>query len=288
MQKSFYDVDLEEKTVDDLEELSIGKRTLQFVHAQFLHWPETMMTYLVEDEIVFSCDAFGSFGALNGKHFDDEINMEMIEKESRRYLSAIITSYLRFVQRAIAKVKDLGIGIKMIAPSHGPIYRKDPMWVVNHYDQWSRDELDKHVAIVYGSMYGFNQRTALLLKKELLELDVEVRIHNVSYTEMSKVLVDSVRAGVLVIGTPTYDAHPFPKIWGYVNEVCGKRFPKRPIFLFGNMGWGGGGVRKLKAQLEDSRYQVMEPIVKVKARPTEENKAEIKKLAKTIAEQLPK
>ncbi|TFF92766.1 MBL fold metallo-hydrolase, partial [Candidatus Thorarchaeota archaeon] len=151
MQKSFYDVGLDEKTVEDLEELSLGSKTLKFVHAPFLHWPETMLTYLVEDEIVFSCDAFGSFGALNGKHFDDEIDLGMVEMESRRYLSAIITSYFKFVQRAIDKVKDLGIGIKMIAPSHGPVYRKDPMWIVNRYDEWTKPELEKYCTIAYGS-----------------------------------------------------------------------------------------------------------------------------------------
>jgi flavorubredoxin len=284
MQKAFYDVGLPEKTVEDLEELSLGEKTLKFVHAQFLHWPETMMTYVVEDEALFSCDAFGSYGALNGKLFDDEVNMELFEEESKRYLSTIITSYFKFVQRGIQKVKDLGIGIKFIAPSHGPVYRKDPMWVVNHYDQWTKPELEKYVTIVYGSMYGFNLRLAHKLKKELKELGVEVKSHNISYSDMSKVITDSVRAGVLVIGTPTYDAYPFPKIWGFVNEIEGKRFPKRPIALFGTFGWGGGGVRKLKQQLESKRYEVLDPVIRCRAKPTEEEQQSIKTLAKKIAE----
>jgi flavorubredoxin len=284
MQKSFYDVGLPEKTVEDLEELSLGEKTLKFVHAQFLHWPETMMTYVVEDEVLFSCDAFGSYGALNEKLFDDEVNMELFEEESKRYLSTIITSYFKFVQRGIQKVKDLGIGIRFIAPSHGPVYRKDPMWVVNHYDQWTKPELEKYVTIVYGSMYGFNLRLAHKLKKELKELGVEVKSHNISYSDMSKVITDSVRAGVLVIGTPTYDAYPFPKIWGFVNEIEGKRFPKRPIALFGTFGWGGGGVRKLKQQLESKRYEVLDPVIRCRAKPTEEEQQSIKTLAKKIAE----
>jgi len=280
---SFFDVKLKKQTVEDLEEISLGKKALKFVHAQFLHWPETMMTYLVEDEVLFSCDAFGSYGALNGKHFDDEVDMRLFEKESKRYLSTIITSYFRFVQRAIQKVRDSGLRLKMIAPSHGPIYRKDPMWIIDHYDTFSSPELEKYVTIVFGSMYGYNLRLAHTLKKELQELGVEVKIHNISYSDMSQVITDSVRAGVLIIGTPTYDAYPFPKIWAFVNEMIGKRFPNRPIGLFGTYGWGGGGVKKLRAQLEDSKFEVLDPVIRCRARPTEEEQQAIKELAAKIA-----
>lgn len=286
MQKSFYDVPLKEHVVEDLDEISLGSKTLKFIHAPFLHWPETMFTYIVEDEIVFSCDAFGSFGALNGKHFDDEIDLRMIEKESRRYLSAIITSYFKFVQRAIERVKELGIGIRIIGPSHGPIYRKDPMWIVTRYDEWTRPELEKYCTIIFGSMYGYNHRLAITLKKELMELGVEVKIHNVSYSDMSEMLVDSVRAGVLVVGTPTYDAFPFPKIWAFVNEVQGKRFPVETVALFGTYGWGGGGVKRLQGSFTDLKKEILEPVIRVKARPTEEERQQIKELAKVIANRL--
>ena len=284
MQKSFYGLSLKEKVIEDLEELSLGNKTLKFVHTPFLHWPETMMTYIKEDEVLFSCDAFGSFGALNGKLFDDEIDMRMVESESRRYLSSIITTYFKFVQRGIAKIKELGIGVKMVAPSHGPIYRKDPMWVLNKYDEWTRPELEKYVTIVFGSMYGFTHRLALRLKNELTKLGVEVKIHNISYTDMSRVLVDAVRPSVLIVGAPTYDAHPFPKIWAFVNEVQGKRVPVNKVALFGTYGWGGGGVKKLQKMFEELKFEILEPVIRVKARPSEEEAQQIITLAKNIAE----
>ncbi len=283
---SFYDVPFPEKTVEDLEELSLGTKTLRFIHAKFLHWPETMMTYIVEDEILLSCDAFGAYGALNGKIFDDEVNLEFVERESRRYLSTIITTYFKFVQQAIAKVKDLGIKIRVIAPSHGPIFRKDPMWIVQKYQEWSSPVLEKYCTIIYGTMYGYTHRTAIMLKKELLKLGVKVRIHNVSYTTIGDMVTDSVRAGVLVLGAPTYDAHPFPKVWAFVNEIEGKRFPERPIALFGTYGWGGGGVKKIREALESARYEVLEPVVRVKCRPQEEEIQQLKQLAEIIAEKL--
>lgn len=286
MCKSFYDVDLKEHTVEDLEELSLGKKTLKFVHVPFVHWPETMATWIAEDGVLLSCDAFGAFGALNGKHFDDEANMELVERESRRYVSAIITSYFKFVQNALKKVKDLGLDIKIIAPSHGIIYRKDPMWVINKYDEWSSPELEKNCTIVWGTMYGYTTRLAMKLKKELLELGVDVKVHNVSYSEMSKIITDTVRTGVIVIGTPTYDAFPFPKIWAYVNELQGKRFAPRPIGLFGTFGWGGGGVKKLEKMVEEMKCEVLEPVIRVRGQPSDEESEQVKKLAKEIAARL--
>ncbi|MGV9169549.1 MAG: FprA family A-type flavoprotein [Promethearchaeia archaeon] len=282
IQESFYNVDLEEHTVDDLEEISLGNKTLQFVHAQFLHWPETMLTYLKEDKVLFPCDAFGSYGALNGKIFDSDWNLNAIEEESRRYLSSIITSYLKFVQRGIDKIKDLGIEIDVIAPSHGPVYKENPEWIIQKYDEWTRPELENNVTIVYGSMYGYTQRLAVKLKKELLERDVEVNMHNASYSDMSKILVDAMRAGVLVIGLPTYDAFPFPPIWSFLNEVEGKRLPKRAIGLFGTYGWGGGGVRKTKKKLEDIRFDILEPVIRVRGLPSDAESAQTKKLADAI------
>ncbi len=286
MQKAFYDVPLAERTVADLDEISLGGKTLKFVHTPFLHWPETMMTYLVEDQILFTCDAFGSFGALDGRVFDDEADMRMFETESRRYLSAIITSYFKFVQQGIARVKGLGIGIRTIAPSHGPIYRKDPMWIVERYDRWTRPELEKNCTIVYGTMYGFTHRVAMRLKRELMELGVPVTVHNVTYSEMSRVIMDSVRAGVLVLGTPTYDAFPFPRMSMFLSEIEGKRFPKRPVGLFGTYGWGGGGVKRIRERLEEMKFEILEPIVEVHGRPTVEEEQAVKKLAQVIAERL--
>jgi flavorubredoxin len=283
IQKSFYNVRLQEKIVGDLEEISLGSRILKFVHAPFLHWPETMLTHDTKDCILFSCDAFGSFGALNGNHFDDEINLEMVESESRRYLSAIIASYLKFIQQGIARVKELNLGIKMIAPSHGPIYRKNPMWIVERYEKWSSPELEKNCVIVYGTMYGFSYKLAMMLKKELVGLGVEVKTHNVSVSEMSKIITDTMRAGVIVLGSPTYDSFPFPRIQTVVDEIETKRYAKRPIGLFGTHGWQGGGLKRLQKQLDGMGFTVLEPVVSVHGQPSAQEVEDCRRLAKAIA-----
>jgi len=284
MQKSFYNVPLREKIVEDLEELSLGSRTLRFIHAQFLHWPETMMTYDTQECVLFSCDAFGSFGALNGSHFDDEIDMRMVESESRRYLSAIITSYLKFIRQGIAKIKGLNLELKLVAPSHGPIYRRNPMWIVDHYLEWSSPDLEKNCIIIYGSMYGFTYRIAMMLKKQLAELGVEVKTHNVSYSEMSRIITDTMRAGVIVFGSPTYDAFPFPRIQTVIDEMETKRFAKRPIGLFGTYGWGGGGIKKLQEQLEGLGFSILDPVISVHGQPTPQEVGNCRRLAQVIAD----
>jgi len=283
VQKAFFDVPLKEKTVADLEEISLGKKTLRFLHAQFLHWPETMITYLVEDQVLFSCDAFGAYGTLNGSVFDDEIDMRTVEKEARRYLSSIITSYLMFIQRAVEKIKKLGIGIKIVAPSHGPVYRKGPMWIINKYYEWSSPEFEKHVAVVYGTMYGYTHRLAAALREELMTKGIDVKMHDISQSEMSNILTDTIRASVIVLGTPTYDAYPFPRMWAFVNEMEGKRFAKRPLALFGTFGWGGGGVEKIQKQLKNMGFEILEPVIRVCARPSQQERGHLKKLADAIA-----
>jgi len=286
MQKAFFDVSLKEKTVKDLDEISLGNKTLKFVHAQFLHWPETMMTYVVEDQVLFSCDAFGSYGALNGKIFDDESDMQKIEKESKRYLSSIITSYLMFVRRGVEKVRKLGIAIKIVAPSHGPVYRNDPMWIISRYYEWSSPQFEKHVAIVYGTMYGYTHSLAVTLKDELVAKGIEVRMHDVSQSEMSNIVTDTIRASVIALGTPTYDAYPFPRMQAFVNEMEGKRFPRRPLALFGTFGWGGGGIEKLQKQLANMGFEILEPVTRVHARPSQQQKHDLVRLTDAIARKI--
>ena len=145
-------------------------------------------------------------------------------------------------------------------------------------------ELDQHATRLEPEQFA--AKYAIKLKKALLDLGVEVKLHNVSYSDMSKIITDSVRASVLVVGTPTYDAYPYPKVWGFVNEVQGKRFPVNTVALFGTYGWGGGGVKRLQKMFTEMKKELLEPIIRVKARASEEEGKQIKELAKIIAERV--
>ena len=283
MVKSFFHLDQEAITVRDGSSLDIGGKTLRFIEAMWLHWPETMFTYLVEDKILFPCDAFGSFGALGNKIFDDEVDLELFFSESKRYFATIVSKYSKFVLRAIEKIKNLGIDIEIIAPGHGPVYRKNPLKIVELFEKWSRGTLGKRVAIVYGSMHGNTKKIAEVLEENINSEGVDTVVHDISYGDISFILRDLLNAPAVIFGCPTYDGNIFPPLRHLVNLLEIKRLQRKVIGLFGTYAWGGNALSQLKRILVEMGHEVIEPIVSVKGAPTTDDLEKIKSLAKKIA-----
>lgn len=283
MVKSFFHLDQETISVRDGSSLDIGGKTLRFIEAPWLHWPETMFTYLVEDKILFPCDAFGSFGALGNKIFDDEVDLELFFSESKRYFATIVSKYSKFVLRAIEKVKNLGIDIEIIAPSHGPVYRKNPIKIVELFERWSRDVPEKRVVIVYGSMYGNTKKIAEVLEENINSEGIDTAVHDISYGDISFILRDLLNAPAVIFGCPTYDGNIFPPLRHLVNLLEIKRLQRKIIGLFGTYAWGGNALSQLKKILVEMGHEVIEPIVSVKGAPTIDDLEKIKSLAKKIA-----
>ncbi len=281
--KSFFHLDQETISVRDGSTLDIGGKTLRFIEAPWLHWPETMFTYLVEDKILFPCDAFGSFGALGNKIFDDEVDLELFFSESKRYFATIVSKYSKFVLRAIEKVKNLGIDIEIIAPSHGPVYRKNPIKIVELFERWSRDVPEKRVVIVYGSMYGNTKKIAEVLEENINSEGIDAAVHDISYGDISFILRDLLNAPAVIFGCPTYDGNIFPPLRHLVNLLEIKRLQRKIIGLFGTYAWGGNALSQLKRILVEMGHEVIEPIVNVKGAPTTGDLEKIKSLAKKIA-----
>ena len=283
MVKSFFHLDQEAITVRDGSSLDVGGKTLRFIEAMWLHWPETMFTYLVEDKILFPCDAFGSFGALGNKIFDDEVDLELFFSESKRYFATIVSKYSKFVLRAIEKIKNLGIDIEIIAPGHGPVYRKNPLKIVELFEKWSRGTLGKRVAIVYGSMHGNTKKIAEVLEENINSEGVDTVVHDISYGDISFILRDLLNAPAVIFGCPTYDGNIFPPLRRLVNLLEIKRLQRKVIGLFGTYAWGGNALSQLKKILVEMGHEVIEPIVSVKGAPTTDDLEKIKSLAKKIA-----
>ena len=285
MVKDFYGID-ESKIIEakDNMELKLGKRTLRFIMAPFLHWPETMFTYVVEDKILFTCDAFGAYGALNGKLFDDEVDLEHYLSEGKHYYSNIVSPYANFVQRAIQRVKKENLEIKILAPSHGPLYRTDILRILDFYDRLSRWVPERKVVIVYGSMYGFTKKMVDFVKAELEKHDIPVKLYDASYSDLSDMITDILDSPVLMVGTPTYDAQIYPPVQVVMHMVKTKRFKSKPVGIFGVFGWGGGALEKLKTMLEGMKFIVLEPIVGSRGMPTQEVYEQLKQLVNTVVE----
>jgi len=283
MVKSFFHLDRETISVRDGSSLDIGGKTLRFIEAPWLHWPETMFTYLVEDKILFPCDAFGSFGALGNRIFDDEVDLELFFSKSKRYFATIVLKYSKFVLRAIEKVKGLGIDIEIIAPSHGPIYRKNPLKIVELFEKWSKDTPEKRVVIVYGSMYGNTKKIAKVLEENFTSEGIETTLHDISYSDISFVLRDLVNAPAIIFGCPTYDGNIFPPLRDLVNLLEIKRLQRKIVGLFGTYAWGGNALSQLKKVLLELGHEIIEPVISVKGSPTAEDLEKTKNLAKEIA-----
>lgn len=268
--KDFYQITEHLIMIEDGSELNLGTHKLKFFLTPMVHWPETMMTYEVTDKILFSGDAFGGFGTLNGSIFDDEVDIDFFEDEILRYFSNIVGKFSSMVQKAIAKLKNLEI--RVVASTHGPVWRKNPAAIIDRYDRWSRHEAENGVLIVYASMYGNTKKMMERVAQGLVSSGFKkIRIHNISKVHVSYIIRDIWRYKAIILGTPTYNTKLFP-LMDYLIEILSNSMIKNRILgLIGTYGWSGGGVQALSEFARNVQWDLVEPIVEAKCSPTEEN-----------------
>lgn len=267
--------------VKDGDTLDLGYHKLKFVLTPWVHWPETMMTYDTTESILFSCDAFGSFGSLDGAIFDDEINFSFYEDEMRRYYSNIVGKYSNMVQKAFAKLE--GIPVKIICPSHGPVWRSEPQKAIALYDKWSRHESEEGVVIAYASMYGKTEKMADYLARLIAQRGIKnIRIYDVSKTHASFILNDIWKYKAVILGSSAYNAGMHPMMHHLCNEleVLNPRF--KNYSLFGSFSWSGGGVKSLKQFAEKMEWNLIAHPVEVLGTPSEDTMIGFKTMAENI------
>lgn len=283
--KDFYKIQEDVISISDGESLDLGKHKLKFFLTPMVHWPETMVTYEETQKILFSCDAFGGFGALDDRIFDDEVDLIYYEDEILRYYSNIVGRYSGMVQKAIAKLK--GISISVIAPSHGPIWRTNPGEIVALYDKWSRHETEKGITLVYASMYGNTRKMMETISRSLAEEKIEkVRVHDISRTHISYVLVDIWRFGGMILGAPTYNTKLFPLMENLVCMLEEKMLKNRFIGIFGSYTWSKGAVKRLQDFATEGNLALVEPVIEFKCSPTKEDLEKAILLGKNMADRI--
>lgn len=239
--------------VKEGDKIELGKHTLQFFMTPMVHWPETMVTYEVTNKILFSGDAFGSFGALDGGIFDDELKIDFYEDEMRRYYSNIVGKYGATVQAALKKLA--GLEIKYICATHGPIWRSHLDKVLTHYDNWSKlTPEEEGVVIVYGTMYGNTAKTANVIARRLaLEGIKNVRVYDASKTHQSYILSDIWKFKGLIIGSASYNTAVYPAVEALLSKLELYGLKNRYLGMFGTYSWNGGGLRGIAAFAEKMR-----------------------------------
>jgi len=248
----------------DTLDLGDGKE-LVFYEIPNVHWPETMATYEKSNKILFSCDAFGSYGSVrDDASFDDLISQEkhdFYDRESLRYYANIVAAFSLFVERAL-KALD-GLEIKMIAPSHGIIWRDNPGVIIERYAKlagYAKGCCEPEITVIWGSMYGHTREVLNSVIQGIRSENVPVHIFQVPQDDAGFILGDAWKSAGLVLGMPTYEYNMFPPMAHVIDEMNRKKFTNKTVFRFGSYGWSGGAQKELDTLTEKMKWNFMEPV----------------------------
>ena len=292
LMNQFYNMDLEGRTVvvKEGDVLDLGEHKLTFVMAPMVHWPEAMMTYESTHKILFSADAFGSFGALDGAVFNDEnLDPHGLHSELRRYYSNIVGKYGMQVQAVLKKAA--GLEISMICPLHGPIWREDLGWLLDKYQKWSSYTPEENtVAIFYGSMYGNTAEAADLLAGKLTAAGVKgVTVRDVSKTDVSYLISDVFRASHLVLAAPTYNNGLYPKMANFIEDMKALNVQNRTVSIIENGSWAPQSGKIMRAMLGEMKdMTVLEKSLTVRSALKEDQLAVLDEMTAEILASLNK
>lgn len=267
--------------VKDGDTFSTGSKTLSFHFTPMVHWPEVMMTYVKEDELLFSADAFGCFGALNGAVIDSELDLTVHYNEMVRYYANIVGKYGLPVQNALKKLS--GTPIKMICSLHGPVWKDDIAKVVGIYDTLSKYEAEPGVVIVYGSMYGHTEQMAEAVAEGAASITKNVKVYDVSRTNASYILADIFRYKGFICGSPTYCNELYPEINSLLAKIKTRGIKNREFGCFGSFTWAGATLKNFKAFAEEMKWDCV-ATPEIKQNMTEEQYKELYNLGRVIAE----
>lgn len=265
------------KTVSDGETLSLGDKTLEFIHTPWVHWPETMVTYLKEERILFSCDFFGSHLATSDLFVRDE---GQVYEAAKRYYAEIMMPFRTIIQNNLEKIKNHQIDF--IAPSHGPLYDR-PAFIIDAYRDWVSDNPKNVVVIPYISMHGSTQKMVEYLVSALVERGVTVYQFNLAATDIGKLAMSLVDAATVIVGTPTVHVSPHPNIV-YAVYLANVLRPKLKFAsVIGSYGWASKAVEQIVAMIPALKVEILSPVIS-KGYPKEADLKALDKLAETIAQ----
>lgn len=262
--------------VEDGETLSLGDKTLEFIHTPWVHWPETMVTYLRENHILFSCDFFGSHLATTDLYVTDE---GQVYEAAKRYYAEIMMPFRRVIQKNIEKVKVYDI--ELIAPSHGPIYNR-PAVIIDAYEDWVSESVKNEVVLPYVSMHGSTEKMVEYLVSALAEKGITVHLFDLSVTDIGKLAIALVDAATIVIGTPTVHVGPHPLVF-YASHLANALRPKvKYASIIGSFGWSSKAIEQIAELIPNLKVEILEPVL-CKGLPGETDFAALDDLATKIA-----
>ncbi|XOF32678.1 MAG: FprA family A-type flavoprotein [Candidatus Electrothrix sp. YB6] len=283
--KHFHESDWPFHVVAPGEEISLGEKTLQFVETRMLHWPDSMFTYLKEDQILFSSDAFGQHLA-SSERFDDEVNQDTLMHEAAKYYANILTLYSPLVKKLIRQIEDMHLPINMIAPDHGIIWRKDPGKVLDAYSRWCVNEGNGSALVIYDSMWHSTEMMAKSIAAGLLDKGISYKLLNLQVNHRSNVMCDVLEASAIILGCPTLNNGMLPRMAGFLMYMRGLRPTNKIGAAFGSFGWSGEAVKLMNTAMLEMNFTLVHKGLKVQYVPEHGQLMECVELGHTIAQAL--
>lgn len=285
-----FDIDSRAVVVQEMETLCTGRHTFAFVMAPMVHWPEAMVTYDATDKILYSADAFGTFGAINGNIFADEVNFETeYLDDARRYFTNIVGKYGTQVQALLRKAATIEIG--MICPLHGPVWRKNIGWFIDKYIKWSTYTPEENaVMIAYGSIYGNTENVANIIASKLADAGVRnIKVYDVSHTHPSVIVSEAFRCSHIVFASATYNAGIFVTMETVLHDIVAHNLQNRTIALIENGTWApsaGGHMRELLGTLKNTT--ILNDTLTIKSSLKENQLDDVDRIVAAIVDSMPK
>lgn len=268
------------------EELSLGRKTLQFLEAYMLHWPDSMFTYLKEDALLLSNDGFGQHYASFHRFDDEDGELDIIMDEAAKYFANILMPLAPLIPPLLKKVEKMNLPIDMIAPSHGIIWRSHVDRIVNSYSDWSRGVAQDRILIIYDTMWGSTESMARAICEGINQVGVANKLIDLKKNHYSDVIKDVLTAKVLVIGSPTINEGMLPSVAQLLSYLKGLHPLKKQGIAFGSYGWSGEAVEAITADMKASGIKVLEPGLAIMFVPGQEDLESCAQLGRRVAESL--
>jgi flavorubredoxin len=267
------------------KELSLGQKTLSFMETRMLHWPDSMFTYVKEEKLLFSSDAFGQHLATS-ERFDDEVDQPILFEELTKYYANILTLYSPKVKKLITTVQESGLEIDMIAPDHGVIWRSTPSAAIAAYDKWSSNQGDGNALIIYDTMWHSTEKMAKEVAAGLQDEGISVNLLNLRYNHRSDVMMEVLNASAIVLGCSTLNNGLLPRMAGFLMYMSGLRPANKIGAAFGSYGWSGEAVKLLNKAMEDMKFDIADTGFRVKYVPEEDDLTRCVELGKAVGRKL--
>jgi flavorubredoxin len=269
--------------VENGQTISLGSKTVQFLETRMLHWPDSMFSYLQEDKVLISSDAFGQHYATR-ERFDDEVDFSELMDQTAKYYANILTLYSPLIRKLLAKVQEMGLEIDMIAPDHGVIWRSHIKDVIQAYADWSQNKGKRKALVIYDTMWKSTEMMAKAVTAGINMTGVSVKLINLAFSHRSDVMTDVLNAKAVVLGCATLNNGMLPRMAGFLMYMRGLKPTNKIGAAFGSFGWSGEAVKLMNTAMEDMKFDILEPGQRVKYVPSHDDLQECVEMGKRIGQ----